>query len=115
MKGRQSVLARLQEDDPELVWLAMDGWSAVTTGYIGAEICQFCLLINILGNIYICFHGTFFNYYVLFELLSFENVDCKKIDKFIFKHVQTLVRHMVCVTKLVYWLGWIGLDWVGLG
>ena len=40
VKARQSVMARLEKDSPESVWLAMDGWSAVTTGYIGAEICE---------------------------------------------------------------------------
>ena len=39
-KGRKSVMDRLETDDPESMWPAMDGWSAVTTGYIGAEICK---------------------------------------------------------------------------
>lgn len=38
-KAKQGLIDKLAEDDPEDVWLALDGWSAVTTGYIGAELC----------------------------------------------------------------------------
>ena len=44
-KGRQSVLSRLEADDPQSVWLAMDGWSAITTGYFGAEIYKFNMMV----------------------------------------------------------------------
>lgn len=30
---------KLQADNPESIWVLMDGWSAVTTSYLGLEIC----------------------------------------------------------------------------
>jgi hypothetical protein len=41
VKAKQNIQTRLEEDDADDIWLAMDGWSAVTTGYIGAEICMY--------------------------------------------------------------------------
>ena len=34
----QGVINMLQIDDPKEIWMTLDGWSACTTGYIGAEI-----------------------------------------------------------------------------
>ena len=50
-KRWQSVLSQLETDDPQSVWLAMDGWSAITTGYIGAEICKFNMIVKVATSI----------------------------------------------------------------
>ena len=31
--------SKLKADNPSAVWIVMDGWSAVTTSYLGLEIC----------------------------------------------------------------------------
>ena len=38
--ARVEVNEKLKLDNPEHVWFLLDGWSAVTTSYIGAEICK---------------------------------------------------------------------------
>ena len=38
--ARGAVVSKLAKDDPICIWMTLDGWSAVTTSYIGAEICE---------------------------------------------------------------------------
>ena len=38
--ARGAVVSKLAKDDPSCIWMTLDGWSAVTTSYIGAEICE---------------------------------------------------------------------------
>ena len=42
--ARGSVLAKLTEDNPTSIWMCLDGWSAATTSYIGAEICELLIV-----------------------------------------------------------------------
>ena len=37
-KSYQGILDMLRTDDPEEIWMTLDGWSACSTGYIGAEL-----------------------------------------------------------------------------
>ena len=38
-QARDDMQVKLDTDQPESLWMALDGWSAVTASYIGAEIC----------------------------------------------------------------------------
>ena len=40
-QARDDMQVKLDTDQPESLWMALDGWSAVTTSYIGAEICMY--------------------------------------------------------------------------
>ena len=40
-QARDDMQGKLDSDKPESVWMALDGWSAITTSYIGAEICMY--------------------------------------------------------------------------
>ena len=40
-------MSKLARDDPVSIWMCLDGWSAATTSYIGAEICELLSLNDI--------------------------------------------------------------------
>ena len=44
-KARQGIQRKLDKDCPDSIWLSLDGWSAETTSYIGAEICRNLLVL----------------------------------------------------------------------
>ena len=45
--ARGALLSKLARDDPVSIWMCLDGWSAATTSYIGAEICELLALNDI--------------------------------------------------------------------
>jgi len=45
--ARGALLSKLARDDPVSIWMCLDGWSAATTSYIGAEICELLSLNDI--------------------------------------------------------------------
>ena len=45
--ARGALLSKLARDDPVSIWMCLDGWSATTTSYIGAEICELLSLNDI--------------------------------------------------------------------
>jgi hypothetical protein len=38
---KPNKVSKQEEDDSDNIWLAINGWIAVTTGYIRAEICMY--------------------------------------------------------------------------
>ena len=42
--ARAAIASKLAQDDPNSIWMCLDGWSAATTSYIGAEICKIVFL-----------------------------------------------------------------------
>ena len=51
-QARDDMQGKLDSDKPESVWMALDGWSAITTSYIGAEICMYLFHFRLF--LYIC-------------------------------------------------------------
>ena len=47
-QARDDMQGKLDSDKPESVWMALDGWSAITTSYIGAEICMYLFSLYII-------------------------------------------------------------------
>ena len=51
--ARAAIASKLAQDDPNSIWMCLDGWSAATTSYIGAEICKI---------VFLDVQGVFFNW-----------------------------------------------------
>jgi hypothetical protein len=43
-KAKRDIQKKLDDENPDTVWISLDGWSAVTTSYIGVEICKYFFL-----------------------------------------------------------------------
>jgi hypothetical protein len=39
-KAKEDIQKKLDQENPDTVWISLDGWSAETTSYIGFEICK---------------------------------------------------------------------------